>query len=277
MLPSQNMPQTQRNGFTFGHGNWKVDFKIVTWNLLSLYRTGTCQNLVEVLRTCEVKVAVLQEIRWKVTEQIRVNNYEIYFSGMVDRHSYRCGFAVHKSLVPHIKEFRPVSERIAVLRINSRPIDLILVCVHAPMENMKNTFYEDLDRTYERLPGNTIKMVLGDLNAKCGKETHFFPIIGSESVHDISNDNGLRIISFAAFKDMIISSTTFPHKKIHKVTWKSPDEKTTNQIDHVLIQKRFRSCITNVRSFRGADYDTDYFLIIATLRISLLGHKRLKE
>jgi len=104
-------------------------------------------------------VAALQEIRWKGTGQIRVNDYEIYFSGMVDRHSYRCGFVVYKSLVPHNKEFRPDSERIAVLRINSRPIDLILVCVHAPadtsMDNMKNTFYEDLDRTYDRLPGNT--------------------------------------------------------------------------------------------------------------------------
>lgn len=167
-----------------------------------------------------------------------------------------------------------------MLRINSRPIDFILVCVHAPTDmsedNMKNTFYEDVDRTYDRLPGNTIKIVLGDLNAKCGKETHFLPIIGSESVHNISNDNGLRVISFTAPKDMIIS-ITFLHKKIHKVTRKSPHGKTTNQIDHVLIQKRFRSCITDVRSFRGADCDTDHFLIIATLRINLLGLKKLKE
>jgi len=134
MLPSQNVFRAQRNGFTFGHGNRKVDFKIATWNLLSLYRTGTCQNLVKVLRTYGVKVAALQGIRWKGTGQIRVNDYEIYFSGMVDRHSYGCGFAVHKPLVPHIKEFRPVSERIAVLRINSRPIDLILICVHAPTD-----------------------------------------------------------------------------------------------------------------------------------------------
>jgi hypothetical protein len=76
---------------------------------------------------------------------------------------------------------------------------------------------------------------------------------------------------------MIISSTTFPHKDIHEVTWKLPDGNTANQIDHVIIQKRFRSCITDVRSFRGANCDTDHFLILATLRINLLGLKRQSE
>lgn len=89
---------------------------------------------------------------------------------MVDRHNFGSGFAVQKSIVPHIKEFRPISERIAVMRIKSRPLDLILICVHAPTDtsedHVKDAFYEDLDTTYERLPGNAIKMVLGDLNAK---------------------------------------------------------------------------------------------------------------
>jgi len=134
VIPLQNMPLTQRNGFNLGHGNRKVDFNIVTWNLLSLYRTGAWQNLVEVWRTYKFKVGELQEIRWKVTGQVRVNDYEIYFSGIIDRHNFGSGFAVHKSMVPHIKEFRSVSEKIAVLRINSRPIDLILMCVHAPVD-----------------------------------------------------------------------------------------------------------------------------------------------
>lgn len=94
---------------------------------------------------------------------------------MVDRRHFGSGFAVHKSLVLHMKEFRPVSERIAVLRINCKPIDLILVCGHAPTDTsedyIKDTFYEDLDRAYHRLPENAIKIVLGDLNAKCGKGT----------------------------------------------------------------------------------------------------------
>jgi len=84
MFRTQNKPQTQRIGFNFGHGNRKVNYKMATWNILGLYRSGACQNLVEVLGTYKVKIAALQEIRWKGTGQVTVKDYEIYFSGMVE-------------------------------------------------------------------------------------------------------------------------------------------------------------------------------------------------
>jgi len=41
----------------------------------------------------------------------------------------------------------------------------------------------------------------------------------------------------------------------------SPDKRHKNQIDHVLINNRFKSSITNVRTLRGADADSDYLLV----------------
>lgn len=142
-------------------------------------------------------MVALLEIRWKGTEQIRVNDYKIYFSGVEDRHIYGSGYAVHKLLVPPIKELRPVSESITVLRINSKPrryINMCLCSTDASEDNMKDTFYKNLNRRYVRLLESAIKIVLGELNAKSRKEIHFFPIIRSESIHSISNDNGLRVI-----------------------------------------------------------------------------------
>ncbi|XP_039284281.1 uncharacterized protein LOC120351364 [Nilaparvata lugens] len=65
---------------------------------------------------------------------------------------------------------------------------------------------------------------------------------------------------------MTIASTCFPHKNIHKATWKSPDGHTQNQIDHVLIDRRHASDIMDVRAFRGADVDSDHYLVMATCR-----------
>lgn len=111
--------------------------------------------------------------------------------------------------------------------------------------------------------------MLGDTNAKIGKELMFVPTIGLESAHEESNNNGQRVISFAASSSLIVSSTTFPHKNIHKYTWKSPDGRTMNQIDHILIVKRYRSSISNMRSYRGANCDTDHFLAISKFRLKL--------
>jgi len=61
----------------------------------------------------------------------------------------------------------------------------------------------------------------------------------------------------------------FPHRKIHNYTWTSPDGKTHNQIDRVLIGRRWHSSVLDVRSFRGADCDTDHYLVIAKVRESL--------
>jgi len=58
----------------------------------------------------------------------------------------------------------------------------------------------------------------------------------------------------------------FLHQNIHKYTWTSPDGKIHNQIDHVLIDRRWQTSVLDVRNFRGADFDTDHCLVIANVR-----------
>jgi hypothetical protein len=66
----------------------------------------------------------------------------------------------------------------------------------------------------------------------------------------------------------------FPHQNIHKYTWTTPDGNINNQIDHVLIDRRWHSSILDVRSFRGADCDTDHYLVVAKVRERLSARKQ---
>jgi hypothetical protein len=47
-----------------------------------------------------------------------------------------------------------------------------------------------------------MKILLGDFNAKVGREDIFKPTIGNESSHEISNDNGVRVVIFATSKNL---------------------------------------------------------------------------
>ena len=72
-----------------------------------------------------------------------------------------------------------------------------------------------------------MKILLGDFNAKVGRQNIFKPTIGNETLHQDSN-NGVRIVTSGTSKNLVVKSTTFPHRNIHKYTWNSPDGQTHN-------------------------------------------------
>jgi endonuclease/exonuclease/phosphatase family metal-dependent hydrolase len=152
-----------------------------------------------------------------------------------------------------------------------------VVNVHAPCEDMsddiKDSFYEELGRVSDQFPRYDIKILLGNFNAKVGTEDIFKPTNGNKSSHEISNDNGVREVNIATSKNFVVKSAMFPHRSIHKHTWTSSDGKTRNQINHILIDRRQHSRILDVRSFRGADCDSDHYLVVAKVRKRLAVSK----
>jgi hypothetical protein len=54
-----------------------------------------------------------------------------------------------------------------------------------------------------------------------------------------TNVNGLRLVEFAAGRQVAIKNTYFMHKRIHHQTWHSPDGHTFNQIDHCSTEDTF--------------------------------------
>jgi len=73
---------------------------------------------------------------------------------------------------------------------------------------------------------------------------------------------------------LVVKSTMFPHRNFHKCTWTSPDGQTHKQIDHILIDRRWHSSIIDVRRIRGADCDTDHYLVVAKVRERMAVRKQ---
>jgi hypothetical protein len=52
----------------------------------------------------------------------------------------------------------------------------------------------------DKFPKDHMKLLLGDFNAKVGREDIFKPKIGNKSLHEISNDNGVGLVNVATSK-----------------------------------------------------------------------------
>ena len=83
------------------------------------------------------------------------------------------------------------------------------------------------------------------------------------------NDNGERLAVLCALIKLVLGGSVFPHRRIHKATWLSPDQSAENQIDHFCITKKFRRSLQDVRVKGGADVASDHHLVIANLKLKL--------
>ncbi|XP_022161478.1 uncharacterized protein LOC111027411 [Myzus persicae] len=246
-------------------------FRIGTWNVRTLYKAGALNTLINTIDRYKANIVALQETRWQGEGCIATCNMTLFYGGVTtNRHENGVGFLVHNSLIPWVKQFKAINDRICYIRINMNHRDMIIICAYAPTKSgnkeVKDAFYEELEQVYDTIPSHCIKVLLGDMNAQVGKENTYKTTIGEHSLHDQSNDNGVRLINFAISKNMVVSSTRFPRKNIHKETWLSPGGKYSSQIDHVLIENKHKTIIKNVKSYRGANADTDHYLILIDFR-----------
>ena len=101
--------------------------------------------------------------------------------------------------------------------------------------------------------------------------------MGRHGIGEIT-DNGERLVGICEENNLIIGGTLFQHKNIHKLTWTSPDGQSQNQIDHIVINSKWRRSLQDVRVMRQADVGSDHNLLVAKIALKLrktkMGGKR---
>ena len=110
---------------------------------------------------------------------------------------------------------------------------------------------------------------MGDFNAKIVSNNRGYEeVMGTHGIGEM-NENGEMFADLCSFNRLIIGGSVFPHRRIHKAKWVSPDHRTKNQIDHICISQKFRRSMPDVRVHRGADAASDHHLVLKKLKLKL--------
>ena len=117
----------------------------------------------------------------------------------------RAGYFVQHRIVSAFKGVEFVSDRMLYVVLRGYWYNIFVFIVRAPSEeksdDSKDSFCEELEQIFfYHFPKYLMKILLGEFNAKVGREDIFKSTVGNESLHQHSNDNGVRTVTFATPK-----------------------------------------------------------------------------
>ena len=211
----------------------------------TLNALGKSEQLDHEMRRYRWSVLGLAEVRWtEIGETTTNDGHTLWYSGDDKYQEKGVGFLVHKDIAKSVMESKPISSRIITMRLVGQPLNISLVQVYAPTSTASDDemeqFYQQLQVTMEAIPKKDVLLVIGDWNAKVGTDA-YSTWKGTTGKFGLgtTNERGFMLLEFAKFNELVLTNTLHLQKPSWKATWHSPDGKTHNMIDHILINKRF--------------------------------------
>ena len=205
-----------------------------TWNIRTMYETGKTIQVAREMKNYKFSVLGLSETRWLQSGQLRLSSREqLLYSGHIeDGAPHTEGVALMLAPKAHaaLIDWEPVNSRILTAKFitKKKDIRLNIIQCYAPTndaeEEKKDDFHQQLQAVLDRTGAKDITILVGDF--KIGMDnTGYEDIMETHGLGQI-NENGERVADLCALNQLVIGSSIFPHKRIHKATWVSPNHVT---------------------------------------------------
>ncbi|KAK6751297.1 hypothetical protein RB195_002965 [Necator americanus] len=234
---------------------------ICTYNARTLASEAAIEDLMMQAKKIKYYVIGLTETRRRHPLNAVYETGEELFLGTCDSRGVGgVGVLVNTSMAKNIDSFEQLTTRIGRLRMRRcGPMPALTIFVaYAPTSSYEEeeveAFYMDLEKFYQE-DHAFYKVIIGDFNAKVGprrtpEELH----IGTHGLQ--WNDQGERLSEFIMTTKTIHGNSQFQKPSSLRWTWESLGGGYRNEIDHIIVNKRF--CLTDVgvvpKFYTGSDH-----------------------
>ena len=171
------------------------------------------------LKRYNIPIVALSETRFAdegdLTE--REAGYTFFWSGRKaeEKRESGVGFAILSSLVSKLdKPPKGINDRLMTLRLPLQGKKFAtIISAYAPTmtnpDDVKEKFYEDLNSVLSSVPKQDKLILLGDFNARVGRDHESWAgVLGTQGIGSC-NDNGLLLLQTCASHNLLVTNTVF--------------------------------------------------------------------
>ena len=218
-----------------------------TWNVQGL-KTGKLAIIEKEIERCKIDILGFAESWWLGEGRFMTENKTmVFFSGKPEgRRSSGVGFIVKSKPKWSVIGYNQVNDRVITIRLSAKPVNLTIAQLYAPTSTAPNeeidSFYDVVQDALDSIPNSDITLLMGDLNAKIGKVAKKSSNIGIYGI-GTRNESGNRLEEFCQANDLVIRNKTFKLPPRRLYAWVSPGDRMRNQIDYVMVKRRWRSLL----------------------------------
>ena len=275
-----HLPSTVKNKL----GRKTRQLTVAQWNVRTLLdreganRPERCTALVAMeLAKYSIDIAALCETRFSESGSLHDLDYSFFWSGKPEgeRREAGVGFAIKKDIVSTLTEMPiPISDRIMTMRLPlSKDNFATIVSVYAPTmtnpDENKEALYNQLANTLRQIPQNDKMLLMGDFNARIGRDNDKWPLVMGKHGIGRCNSNGELLLALCSEFELIVTNTMFKQKDERKTTWMHPRSRHWHMIDFIITRCRDKMDIHCTRVMRGANCWTDHQMLRSKVAFSL--------
>ena len=159
-------------------------------------------------------------------ENNRIHEYTLYSTNKGTVKTHGAGLLIRKELQPKITR---ISDRIckAEIQLKDHKVMVIAIYAHTLQKSEKypterEDFYETIEKIIDKIPARDVIILAGDFNAKTGSGYQEYSDHMGKFGKGLMNSSGRRLLELCRRNDLLITNTTFKHKKSHITTWIAP-------------------------------------------------------